>query len=177
MTLILCINITITRLIISTTTRTIYTAMWLIIAFINAALLLTILEIEFLAVLIIIVYVGAIAILFLFAIMMLNLNTPNLVQEKTNLLPIRILIIITLIYKTLEKSRENITTNTIQINNQNNIEIIRQLLYSDLSTLFLIRRLILLISMITTIIITNKERQTNLTQQLHKQIERLIKKI
>ena len=68
MTLILCTNIIITRLIISTTTRTIYRAMWLIIAFVNAALLLTILEIEFLAILIIIVYVGAIAILFLFAI-------------------------------------------------------------------------------------------------------------
>ena len=174
MTLILCTNIIITTLIISTTTRTIYRAMWLIIAFLNAALLLTILEIEFLAILIIIVYVGAIAILFLFAIMMLNLNTPNQPQEKTNLLPVRILIIITLTYKTIEQRNNNKTRKTIHIYNENNIEKIRQLIYSDLRALFLIRRLILLISMITTIIITNKERHTTLTQQLTKQIQRLI---
>ena len=174
MTLILCINIIITRLIISTTTRTIYRAIWLIIAFINAALLLTILEIEFLAILIIIIYVGAIAILFLFAIMMLNLNTPHQPQEKTHLLPIRILIIITLTYKLIEKRENNEINSTIQIHNENNLENIRKLIYSDLRTLFLISRLILLIRMITAIIITNKERKRIITQQINKQIQRLI---
>ena len=88
-------------------------------------------------------------------------------EEKTNLVPIRILIIITLTYKTVEYKNNNNTITTIHIYNENNIKRIRQLIYSDLRTLFLLRRLILLIRMITTIIITNKENNNILTQQLN----------
>nr|YP_010725917.1 NADH dehydrogenase subunit 6 [Caulophacus iocasicus]WDY83519.1 NADH dehydrogenase subunit 6 [Caulophacus iocasicus] len=176
MTTILCINIILTRLIISTTTRTIYRAIWLILAFINAALLLIIIKIEFLAILIIIVYVGAIAILFLFAIMMLNLNIIKLKQENTNLLPIRILIIITLTYKIREYNYTKNTTKNIRIDNENNIEKIRELIYSNLRPWLIIRRFILLISMISSIIIINKENTTSIKQHLYKQIHRIILK-
>ena len=169
---ILCTNIIITRLIISTTRNTIYRVIWLIIAFINAALLLTILEIEFLAILIIIVYVGAIAILFLFAIMMLNLDSKIIIQEKTNFIPIRILLITTLILKTIEQRNNNKTTTTIKIENENSLERIRTLIYSNYRSWFFIRGIILLISMIATIRIINKERKTHVKQQLFKQLQR-----
>ena len=101
-------------------------------------------------------------------------------QIEIRLLPlrstIRILIIITLTYKTVEYKNNNNTITTIHIYNENNIKRIRQLIYSDLRTLFLLRRLILLIRMITTIIITNKENNNILTQQLNTTTQQLIKK-
>nr|AIL24471.1 NADH dehydrogenase subunit 6 [Docosaccus maculatus] len=172
MIFLLCINITITRLIITTTTRRIFRAIWLIITFINAALILIILEIEFIAILIIIVYIGAIAILFLFTIMMLNLNTKIKKEEETHLIPLRIIIII-LIIKRLER-RNNKRIIEITNNNNNNIETISKLLYSEYRPWFLIRRIILLIRMIATITIIQKEEYTRIKQQLFTQLQRKI---
>ena len=52
----------------------VHAAMFLILAFVNAAALFILLGAEFLSMLLIIVYVGAIAVLFLFVVMMLNVD-------------------------------------------------------------------------------------------------------
>ena len=57
-------------------------------AFISAAVLFILLEVDFIALMILIVYVGAIAILFLFVIMMLNLtDLGNNLQDMSNYMP------------------------------------------------------------------------------------------
>ena len=176
MIFLLCTNIIITTLIIASTTRTVFSAIWLIIAFINAALILIILEIEFIAILIIIVYIGAIAILFLFTIMMLNLNTRRKKEEETHLIPIRLILII-LIIKTIrrrEKERRNTYKDKITVINHNNIEIIRKILYSEYTPWFLIRRTILLMRMIATITIIQKERKWTKKRDLFIQLQRKI---
>ena len=61
-----------------TSKNPVYCVLYLILAFINSAILFLFLNAEFLAMLLIVVYVGAVAVLFLFVVMMLNIN----IEEK-----------------------------------------------------------------------------------------------
>ena len=64
------------------TKNTIYSVMFLILAFFNAAGLFVLLGAEFLAMLLVIVYVGAIAVLFLFVVMMLNIDDKPQIKKQ-----------------------------------------------------------------------------------------------
>src|SRR5262249_52152452 len=52
----------------------VYSVLFLILAFFNAAGLFVLLGAEFLAMMLVVVYVGAVAVLFLFVVMMLDIN-------------------------------------------------------------------------------------------------------
>ena len=69
----------------------VYCVLYLILAFINSAILFLFLNAEFLAMLLIVVYVGAVAVLFLFVVMMLNINIE---EKKSKLLKFKPLSII-----------------------------------------------------------------------------------
>ena len=61
-----------------TARNTVYAALFLVLAFANAAFLWLLLRAEFLAIALVLVYVGAVMVLFLFVVMMLDLNTERL---------------------------------------------------------------------------------------------------
>ena len=61
-----------------TSKNPVYCVLYLILAFINSAILFLFLNAEFLQCSLIVVYVGAVAVLFLFVVMMLNIN----IEEK-----------------------------------------------------------------------------------------------
>lgn len=171
-------NIILTRLLVTSSKRTIHRVIWLILRFINTSLLLILLKLEFIAIFIIIVYVGAIAILFIFTIMMLNLRKQRLKNTSLHLLPIRILIRLILILHTIElmkktrlNKKEEIFLN-IQTRNLRNLEIIRNLIYSNYCEWLIIRRAILLLRMLTAILIREKENNHSIKQELYKQLQR-----
>src|ERR671923_1016481 len=56
----------------------VYSVLFLILAFFNAAALMLLIGAEFIAMILIIVYVGAVAVLFLFVVMMLDINLTEL---------------------------------------------------------------------------------------------------
>ncbi|MCM3012016.1 NADH-quinone oxidoreductase subunit J, partial [Bacillus subtilis] len=56
-------------------------ALFLVLAFFNAAAIWMLLEAEFLAILLVLVYVGAVMVLFLFVVMMLDINIDYLRRE------------------------------------------------------------------------------------------------
>ena len=66
----------------------IFSLLFLVGSFIFSALLLFILECEFLALLFIVIYVGAIAVLFLFAVMMLDAKLQNLSRNVLRYVPV-----------------------------------------------------------------------------------------
>jgi NADH-quinone oxidoreductase subunit J len=66
----------------------VHSILFLILVFLNTAILLLSLGIDFLAIFIIIVYVGAIAILFLFVVMMLNIKLSDFDFHLLRYLPI-----------------------------------------------------------------------------------------
>src|SRR5215475_3242087 len=61
-----------------TARSTVHSALYLVLAFFNAACLWMMLKAEFLAITLVLVYVGAVMVLFLFVVMMLDINTEEL---------------------------------------------------------------------------------------------------
>ena len=66
----------------------VYSVLFLILAFFNAAALLLLIGAEFIAMILIIVYVGAVAVLFLFVVMMLDINLAKLREGFLKYLPV-----------------------------------------------------------------------------------------
>jgi NADH-quinone oxidoreductase subunit J len=69
-------------LMVITEKNTIHSVFYLVLAFINSALILIIWGVDYLGLLLIIVYVGAIAILFLFVVMMINIKNEEINRMK-----------------------------------------------------------------------------------------------
>lgn len=175
-------------------TNTIYSAFFLILVFTNSTGLLLISEVEFLSIMLIIIYVGAITVLFLFVIMMLDINV--LINQKNNqnfgYLPIIFLIsfiffletflmfskVFTTYYHLIEQSffQNNIFFKEYvnQFDNITNIETIGFLLYTYYAFFFLIAGIILLIALIGAVMLTKKEKKTEifLTKNVYKQLSR-----
>lgn len=72
-----------------TSRNTMHSVFYLVMAFVNAAIMLVCLDIDYLGLLLIIVYVGAIAILFLFVVMMINVKKEE--SNRTKYVPIGII--------------------------------------------------------------------------------------
>jgi NADH-quinone oxidoreductase subunit J len=70
----------------------VYSVLFLILTFFNAAGLFVLLGAEFLAMILVVVYVGAVAVLFLFVVMMLDVDFAELRQGFLNYMPIGIVI-------------------------------------------------------------------------------------
>ena len=70
----------------------VYSVLFLILAFFNAAALFLLIGAEFIAMILIIVYVGAVAVLFLFVVMMLDVDFAELRQGFLQYLPVGALV-------------------------------------------------------------------------------------
>src|SRR6185437_9625533 len=70
----------------------VYSVLFLILAFFNAAALFVLIGAEFIAMILVIVYVGAVAVLFLFVVMMLDINITALREGLLKYLPVGVLI-------------------------------------------------------------------------------------
>ena len=71
-----------------TSRNPVYSALYLVLAFVTSAFLWMMLEAEFLAVVLILVYVGAVMVLFLFVVMMLNVNVEAMKEGFTRYAPL-----------------------------------------------------------------------------------------
>jgi NADH:ubiquinone oxidoreductase subunit 6 (subunit J) len=67
----------------SITRNSLYSVLFLICVFINAAILLLLFEIDFLGIIFIMIYVGAIAVLFLFIVMLLDLKEKSSITSAS----------------------------------------------------------------------------------------------
>ena len=75
---IFALLLTVSGLKVITSRNPVACALFLVLAFFNAAAIWMLLEAEFLAILLVLVYVGAVMVLFLFVVMMLDINTEEL---------------------------------------------------------------------------------------------------
>ena len=167
-----------------TSKNPVYCVLYLILAFINSAILFLFLNAEFLAMLLIVVYVGAVAVLFLFVVMMLNVAQQknqwfNSESTTSSHIPVG-LIISTIIFFELiivvggwkykpELSNPNTTQSSNEISNTHSLG---QVLYTDYIHIFQISGMILLIAMIGAIVLTFRKREGVKTQSYLKQISR-----
>ena len=168
-------------LMVISTKNPVYSVLFLILAFLNAAGIFVILHAEFLAMILIIVYVGAVAVLFLFVVMMLDIKTTI---EKSNILqymPIGLFIgfvfiaelVIVLINTKLELSNMQILSNPLnKFAELSNTKAIGSVLYTDYILHFQLAGVILLVAMIGSIVLTLRERTGVKRQSVAEQLSR-----
>jgi NADH-quinone oxidoreductase subunit J len=146
----------------------VYSVLFLILAFFNAAALFVLIGAEFIAMILIIVYVGAVAVLFLFVVMMLDINMARLKEGFLDYLPIGAMIGAALLAEILFGLGiwGSDASDTVQAFNQagippvaiDNTRAIGQVLYTQYFYLFQISGLVLLVAMIGAIVLTLRSR-------------------
>ena len=77
----------------------VYSALFLVFAFISSAIIWLLLHAEFLAIALILIYVGAVMVLFLFVLMMLDVNFERLREGFWRYLPLAILLAAVLVWQ------------------------------------------------------------------------------
>lgn len=153
-------------LVVVSSRNTIYSVLFLILAFFNASALFVLVGAEYLAMLLIIVYVGAIAVLFLFVVMMLNVDKEKIVEGINTKLPLLILIAVVIFLEIIAiiKASETEIYKTKTLfpiaDNVTNVGAIGKVLYTDFFLPFQIAGAILLVAMIGAIVLTIKDQST-----------------
>jgi NADH-quinone oxidoreductase subunit J len=156
----------------------VYSVLWLILAFFNAAGLFLLLGAEFLAMVLVIVYVGAVAVLFLFVVMLLDINYLRLREGFMQYLPtggligVILLVELAMVYggwKFAGAAPLSVGSRTPDAGAVTNTDALGRLLYTDYVYLFQAAGLILLVAMIGTIMLTHRTRSGVRKQVIAKQ--------
>lgn len=165
-------------IVVISTRNMVHAAMFLILAFVNAAALFILLGAEFLAMLLIVVYVGAIAVLFLFVVMMLNVDL-NVAQEINRKRPIFILVgatlfaeIVTILRFSTIKYYETKTLFPTP-NDISNTQALGNILYTDFALPFQLAGGVLFVAMIGAIVLTMRDKERPIKKQnIYDQVNR-----
>jgi NADH-quinone oxidoreductase subunit J len=160
----------------------VYSVLFLILTFFNAAGLFVLLGAEFLAMMLVVVYVGAVAVLFLFVVMMLDINFAELRQGFVRYLPIGaavgVILVVELVFFVFSgwvlapSAAATIAAPTPAIDQVTNTQALGMLLYTKYFYLFQSAGLVLLVAMIGAIVLTHRERMGVKRQKIASQVDR-----
>ncbi len=140
-------------------------ALFLVLAFVNAAGLWMMLEAEFLAIVLVLVYVGAVMVLFLFVVMMLDVNLTRLREGFAEYLPygglIAVLLVIEMavVISSGDFNPENMPEPAPLAAGVSNTRMLGRLLYTQYFYPFEIAGLILLVAIVAAIVLTLRKRK------------------
>jgi NADH-quinone oxidoreductase subunit J len=173
--------------------NSIFSALFLILAFCNVSSLLFLLKLEFLPILFLVVYVGAIAVLFIFVLMMLNIKQIELKNESVYYVPIATLFVFVFLFEMFALVRSEFVP-LLFLNNSNvffitdfitaslfsvefsfnyilndNIVKIGNILFSEYFFHFIISGYVLLFAMIGVIVLTLHKKFITKSQVLYAQ--------
>ena len=157
----------------------VYSVLFLILTFFNAAGLFVLLGAEFLAMMLVVVYVGAVAVLFLFVVMMLDINFAELRQGVVRYAWIGAIIGIILVAEIIfvvssgaMSPAANALAGSPTPAGVSNTEALGNILYTDYFYLFQAAGVVLLIAMIGAIVLTHREREGVKRQRISAQLAR-----
>jgi NADH-quinone oxidoreductase subunit J len=141
-------------------------ALFLVLAFVNAAGLWLLLEAEFLAIVLVLVYVGAVRVLFLFVVMMLDINLTRLREGFAEYLPYGALIAVVLVLEMAIvlgsgyfSAADRFPEPTPLPADASNTRMLGRLLYTHYAYPFEIAALILLVAIVAAIVLTLRKRK------------------
>lgn len=141
-------------LMVITEKNTIHSVFYLVMAFVNSALILIIWGVDYLGLLLIIVYVGAIAILFLFVVMMINVKSEE--TNRTKYVPIGLIVAFVLMVEVYIQYPHTMAVSKLENYSINggvtNVHWLGEILYSWEVVLY--GSLVLLVAMIGAIVLT-----------------------
>jgi NADH-quinone oxidoreductase subunit J len=159
----------------------VYSVLFLILTFFNAAGLFVLLGAEFLAMMLVVVYVGAVAVLFLFVVMMLDINFAELRQGFVRYLPIGAIVGVILVAELIfvfggwalaPSTASTLAAPMPALDQVSNTQALGMLLYTHYFYLFQAAGMVLLVAMIGAIVLTHRERAGVKKQRIAAQIER-----
>ena len=149
----------------------IHSVFWLVLLFIQSAILSIMLAYEYLGFVIVIIYIGAIAILFLFVIMMLDIFQLKVVTQFNNMIPIIILVCWEFCFGVKMQFYVEIyrQTQDWRLDYDSHALLLGKTIYNDLGFLLVITSFLLLVSMIGAITITLEINELTKKQNLSSQ--------
>ena len=159
----------------------VYSVLFLILAFFNAAALFVLIGAEFIAMILVIVYVGAVAVLFLFVVMMLDINLTELREGFLKYFPVGALIGVVLFAEMLlglgivgagSSTIAGLNAQGAQVLAVDNTRAIGRVLYTQYFYLFQVAGIVLLVAMIGAIVLTLRTRPGVRRQKVGDQISR-----
>ncbi|BBU60034.1 NADH-ubiquinone oxidoreductase subunit 6 (mitochondrion) [Cyanidioschyzon merolae] len=164
--------------------NSVFSILFLVLIFLNAAALIMMLETEFLAILFLIVYVGAIAVLFLFVIIILNVKLSEFYYSIGQYILIGSILGIIFLVQTFLILDTNIEFHFLdnihnlypewnfEVYSQSNIEALGSNLYTNYMYVFILAAIILLIAIIGAIVLTIHQRGYVKRQNILNQVSR-----
>jgi len=165
-----------------TSRNPVYSVLFLILAFFNAAGLFVLAGAEFLAMLLIIVYVGAVAVLFMFVVMMLDITVAEAKKGFRAFLPVGLMVggifIAELLFVSMTWTMApDVVSGLIKVaspmpDGVHNTQALGLLIYTKYIYLFQSAALILLVAMIGAIVLTHRKRKDSKKQVVAVQLAR-----
>ena len=157
-----------------TSRNPVHSAMFLVLAFFNAAALWLMAEAEFLGVVLVLVYVGAVMVLFLFVVMMLDINIAPLREGFTRYLPIGAAVaLVMLAQMVMVLSSDHIqliSSEAAPSGVADNTRAIGSVLYTDYLYPFELAGIVLLVAIVAAIMLTLRRRPGVKRQNPAKQV-------
>ncbi|MFP4648011.1 MAG: NADH-quinone oxidoreductase subunit J [Halorhodospira sp.] len=153
----------------------VHAALFLVLAFFNAAVLWVLAGAEFLGIALVVVYVGAVMVLFLFVLMMLDINAAPLREGFARYLPVGLLVAALMVLQlaaVILSERVDLISGTLPAPaaDANNIEAIGGLLYTVYVYPFEIAAVILLVAIVASITLTLRRREGTHKQDVARQL-------
>ena len=157
----------------------VYSVLFLILAFFNAAGLFVLIGAEFLAMLLVVVYVGAVAVLFLFVVMMLDITFAEMRAGFQKYLPLGLVVGGILVFELVAAMYGDAFSGATlpEAPDISNTTRLGGVLYTKYAYLFQLAGLILLVAMIGAIALTMRKRTGVRRQQIASQNSRRVEDV
>jgi NADH-quinone oxidoreductase subunit J len=154
----------------------VHSALFLVLAFVQSAVLWLLIEAEFLAIALVLVYVGAVMVLFLFVVMMLEVNVEELRKGFTRYLPFGIVVALIVVLEIghviwfRSQGLRFLTAPEGQPADYSNTKELGAVLYTQHVYAFEIASVILLLAIVAAITLTMRKRPGLKVQDVSKQV-------
>jgi NADH-quinone oxidoreductase subunit J len=159
-----------------TSRNPVHAALFLVLAFVQSAVLWLLIEAEFLAIVLVLVYVGAVMVLFLFVVMMLDINVEELRKGYTRYLPLgaAVALIVALeighVIWFRSQGLQFLTAPQGMPADYSNTKELGAVLYTQHVYAFEIASVILLLAIVAAITLTMRKRPGHKVQDIAKQV-------
>jgi len=159
-----------------TSRNPVFSALFLVLAFVTSAMLWLLLEAEFLAIVLVLVYVGAVMVLFLFVVMMLDINLATLKEGFVRFAAVGALVALIMVGELATVFYVRNTGLPILANppphpaDYSNTEAIGAVLYTEHVYAFELAAFILLLAIVAAIVLTMRKRPGLKRQDIAQQV-------
>ena len=159
-----------------TSRNPVHSALFLVLAFFNSAVLWLLVEAEFLAIALVLVYVGAVMVLFLFVVMMLDVNVEKMREGFTRYAPIgavvAVIVVVEIVNVVLLRSEgtDFVKQAVPYPPDYSNTEALGSVLYTEHVYAFELAAVILLLAIVAAISLTMRRRPGLKVQNIARQV-------